>query len=197
MNAFPIRNDDDLARAFARIDELWGVEDGTAEADELEVMVTLVEAYEREHTSLPQGDPIEVILYKLRELELSQRELGRRLGWGSGRASEILNRRRPLTLGIIRQVAAVLGIPVTALMGEEATGSSGLDLQLPPALLARAESLARGAGVTVADWVTAAVLQAVFRGALTVVTANDASPDTAGTASCEVAGSVTGLRLAA
>ena len=125
MSPFPIRNDDDLARAFARIDALWSAEPGTPEADELDVFVTLVEAYESAHGSLPPGDPIAVLRYKLDELGISQRELGRRLGWSTGRVSEILNRRRPLTLPIIRQLARTLAIPAASLLGDQASHSDG------------------------------------------------------------------------
>jgi len=63
MAAFPIRNDDDLDRAFARIDELWGAEPGSPEGDELEVLAILIEAYEKEHHPFPPRDPIEVPSY--------------------------------------------------------------------------------------------------------------------------------------
>ena len=111
MRAFPIRNNDDLARAVRLIEELWDAEPNTPEGDLLEVMSTLVDAYEAEHSTLPAANPIELIQFKLRELGWSQRELGRRLGWGTGRVSEVLNERRDLTLAMVQQLSAVLELP--------------------------------------------------------------------------------------
>lgn len=68
-NIFPIRNDADLDRALKRIDELWQAEKGTPDADELDVLVTLVEAYEREHHALPPGDGSEVVSFLQQELK--------------------------------------------------------------------------------------------------------------------------------
>lgn len=163
MNTFPIRNDQDLARAFARIDALWSAEPGTPEADELDVFVTLVEAYESAHSTLSPGNPIAVLRYKLDELGISQRELGRRLGWSTGRVSEILNRRRPLTLPLIRQLASELAIPTASLMGEQTAHTEG-DVALVPIaanLAKQIGAVARQAGCSLSSWVEAAVLRAL------------------------------------
>ncbi|MCB9737704.1 MAG: helix-turn-helix domain-containing protein [Deltaproteobacteria bacterium] len=119
MNIHPIRNDHDLERALARIDALWGSAAGTAEGDELDVLLDLVEHYEARHHPIPAGDPIDVIEYKLNELGISQRELGRRLGWGSGRVSEVLNRKRGLTLAMVQQLAEALHVDPALLVGVE------------------------------------------------------------------------------
>lgn len=109
--AFPIRNDTDLARAVALIEELWDAEPGSPESDLREVMAALVDRYEAARSALPAGDPVELIRFKLRERRMSQRELGRALGWGAGRVSEVLSRKRPLTLAMVRQLARALEIP--------------------------------------------------------------------------------------
>jgi HTH-type transcriptional regulator / antitoxin HigA len=114
--AFPIRTAEDLERAIALVDELWGAEPGSAEADLLEVMSTLIDRFEAERSDLPPADPIELVRFKLTELGWSQRELGRRLAWSAGRVSEVLNRKRPLTLGMVRSLSRVLDIPTHLLV---------------------------------------------------------------------------------
>lgn len=108
---FPIRNDADYARALEVVTVLWDAEPGTPDADTLEVMTALVAAWEARRRELPAADPREVIAFKLRELGWTQRELARRLGWGSGRVSEILSGKRPLTLRMVRELASVLDFP--------------------------------------------------------------------------------------
>lgn len=121
-------------------------------------MLTLVEVYEARHHALPPGDPIEVLGYKLRELGISQRELARRLGWSSGRVSEVLNRRRNLTLAMVRQLAAVLGISAGLLVGEESVPTASTrSTAIAPALLERAESAAQRAGWSLEAWLEHAI----------------------------------------
>ncbi len=119
MGICPLRNDDDLKRALARVDALWGSPPGGADGDELDVLLALVEHYERQHHPLPPADPIDVIEYKLHELGWSQRELGRQLGWSSGRVSEVLGRKRGLTLAMVQQLATVLALDAALLVGVE------------------------------------------------------------------------------
>ena len=130
MAIHPIRSDEDLTTALARIDELWGAEPGTSEGDELDLWATLIEAYESKHHALPPGDPVELIGYKMRELGVNQAELARMLGWPSGRISEVLNRKRPLTLAMIRQLAVVLESPSGLLVGPP-TSTAGRWLFVP------------------------------------------------------------------
>ena len=116
--SFPIRDDAAYDRALKLIEELWDAEPGTPDHDVFEIMVTLASTYDkaRRDKILDPGDPVELIQFKLRELGLSQRELGRRLGWGSGRVSELLNRKRPLTLRMVQQLSVVLDLPPGALV---------------------------------------------------------------------------------
>ncbi|MCK6522227.1 helix-turn-helix domain-containing protein [Myxococcota bacterium] len=115
---FPIRDDTAYDRALKLIEELWDAEPGTPDHDVFEIMATLASVYDkaRRDKVLDPGDPIELIEFKLRELGLSQRELGRRLGWGSGRVSEVLNRKRPLTLRMVQQLSVALDLPAGALV---------------------------------------------------------------------------------
>jgi HTH-type transcriptional regulator/antitoxin HigA len=179
MSIFPIRNDEDLARAYARIDELWAVEPGTAEADELEVIATLVEAYEDAHSTLLPGDPVAVLRYKLDELGISQRELGRRLGWSTGRVSEILSGRRELTLAQIRQLARELDLPAATLMGEP-TATAGTEIAtvgIPAGLALQVRTAAQEAGCSISTWVHEALTQALpFRKVVTIYAECGVSP---------------------
>lgn len=110
-HAFPIRNDEDLVRAMNLIDALWDAAEGTPDHDLLHVMSELVDAYNARRSTLPAMDPRDLVRLKLKELGWSQRELARRVGWGSGRVSEVLGGKRPLTLAMVRSLSAVLDLP--------------------------------------------------------------------------------------
>ncbi|MDC8803945.1 transcriptional regulator [Halomonas pacifica] len=117
MNIQPIHNDADLDRAFARMEELWAAEDGTAEADELEVLSILIEKYEMEHHPIGPSDPIEAIKFRMEQEGLTPRDLEPYIGH-SGRVSEVLSRKRGLSLRMIRGLHDGLKIPYDSLMGE-------------------------------------------------------------------------------
>lgn len=152
----PLRNDHDLRVALARIEALWGRPAGTPEGDELDDLLALVEHYEAQHHPLPPGDPIAVIGFKMKELGLSQRELARRLSWGSGRVSEVLNGQRDLTLRMVRDLARVLEVPVGLLVGEPARPGFE-DLCLPLSLQQELSARARARGLRVEDWLRQAL----------------------------------------
>ncbi|TVM05109.1 MAG: transcriptional regulator [Halomonas sp.] len=118
MNIQPIRNKDDLNRAFARVEALWDAEAGSAEADELEVLSVLIERYEDEHYPIGPSDPIEAIRFHMEQQGLTQRDLERFIG-PSGRVSEVLNRRRRLSLRMIRNLHKGLNIPYETLLEEK------------------------------------------------------------------------------
>lgn len=117
MNIQPIHTDADLERAFARMEELWAAEDGTLEADELEVLSILIEKYEDEHYSIGPSDPIEAIKFRMEQQGLTQRDLEPFIG-PSGRVSEVLNRKRKLSLRMIKRLHDGLKIPYESLMSE-------------------------------------------------------------------------------
>lgn len=113
----PIRTPDDHARALT---EIAAFDDATYEAgapasDRLDVLVTLVMAYEATHVPVPGADPVSVLHFAIEDMGRSQAELADLLGSAS-RASEILNRRRPLTLDMIRTISEAWKIPREALM---------------------------------------------------------------------------------
>ncbi|USZ48589.1 type II toxin-antitoxin system HigA family antitoxin [Halomonas sp. DN3] len=117
MNIQPIHNDADLERAFARMEALWNAEDGSPEADELEVLSILIEHYEDEHYPIGPSDPIEAIKFRMEQQGLTPRDLEAYIG-GSGRVSEVLNRKRGLSLAMIRRLHDGLQIPYESLMNE-------------------------------------------------------------------------------
>ncbi|MGC2811397.1 MAG: helix-turn-helix domain-containing protein [Bradyrhizobium sp.] len=105
MEIHPIRNDEDHAAAIREIEKLWGAETGSEEGDKLDILATLVEKYEeRRWPNVDVSDPIDLLNYAITEFGHSQAELADLLGSRS-RASEILNRRRPLTVEMIHRIS--------------------------------------------------------------------------------------------
>jgi HTH-type transcriptional regulator/antitoxin HigA len=118
MNIQPIRNDEDHRAALAEIEACWGAPEGTEKADKLDVLVALVESYEVRRWPIENGerfDPIDVLNYAIEELGHSQPELAELLGSRS-RASEILSRRRALTVEMIHKISEAWKIPADLLV---------------------------------------------------------------------------------
>ena len=112
----PLRSKKDLSEALARIDELIDAQHGTPEYDELEILSTLVEAYEDKHCPILPPDPVEAIKFRMDQMGLRQSDIARFLG-GKNRASEVLSRKRPLSLRMIRNLHRNLNIPSDSLLG--------------------------------------------------------------------------------
>lgn len=115
MNIKPIRNDEDLALAFKRLETIFQADEGTEEADEMEVLVTLVESYENKHYPINAPDPIDAIRFRMEQQGLTPRDLEAYIG-SSGRVSEVLNRKRSLSLRMIKRLHDGLRIPYASLM---------------------------------------------------------------------------------
>ncbi|HEY3251222.1 MAG TPA: transcriptional regulator [Ignavibacteria bacterium] len=113
----PIKNLKDYEKALKRIEELWGCKKNTSEGDEFEILITLVEKYEDENYKIPPPDPIEAIKFQMEQLGLTQTDLVKVLGHKS-RVSEVLKRKRKLTLPMIRSLNKNLKIPVETLIKE-------------------------------------------------------------------------------
>jgi HTH-type transcriptional regulator/antitoxin HigA len=111
----PIKTEADYEIALAEIEQLFEAKPGTPEADRLEILTTLVEGYENHHYPIPLPDPVEAILYYLESRGLTRRDLEFYLG-SRARVSEILNRKRPLSLEMIRRLHHGLGIPAEVLI---------------------------------------------------------------------------------
>lgn len=115
MEIKPIKSELDYEAALKEIERLFESEPGTPEGDRLEVLVTLVEAYEETHYPILAPDPIEAITYFMESRGLERNDLEPYIG-SRARVSEILNRKRPLTLAMIQRLNAGLGIPAEALI---------------------------------------------------------------------------------
>lgn len=115
MTIKPIRSDDDLRRAFRRLEKIFQAAEGTPQADERDVLVTLIEAYENKHYDFGLADPVEAIKFRMEQEGLTPRDLEPYIGQ-SGRVSEVLNRRRPLSLRMVKRLHDGLKIPYESLM---------------------------------------------------------------------------------
>jgi HTH-type transcriptional regulator/antitoxin HigA len=117
MNIKLLRSEADYQAALAKIDAIFDAQPGTPKADELEVLILLVETYEDQHDPIDPPDPIDAIEFHLDRLGLTRRDLEPYIG-SRGRVSEILNRKRPLTMTMIRRLHQGLGIPAETLLRE-------------------------------------------------------------------------------
>jgi len=111
----PIRTEAEHAEALAEIERLWDAPEGSAEADRLEVLTLLVEAYETAHFPIEAPDPIEFIEYVMDSRGLTRKDLEPYIG-PRGRVADILNRTRPLSVGMIRRLSSGLGLPADILI---------------------------------------------------------------------------------
>jgi HTH-type transcriptional regulator / antitoxin HigA len=117
MNLKPIRTEADHAAALREIDRLLDAPEGTPEADRLEILSTLVADYEDRHHPIDPPDPIEAILFRMEQEGVSRQDLEPLLGTRA-RVSEILNRKRPLTLKMIRKLSERLHVPAHVLIAD-------------------------------------------------------------------------------
>src|SRR5437763_16459862 len=115
MEIKPIRNEADYEVVLRRIEELWGALPESAEGDELDVLATLTEAYERERYPIDQPDPIEAIKFRLEQTGKDFRALVGVIGQRT-RVYEVMRRARPLSLNMIRQLHRRLRIPAEVLI---------------------------------------------------------------------------------
>jgi len=115
MKLKPIKNDRELNRVLKRIDELWGAKPNTPRGDELDILMLIVEKYEEEHYAIPASDPIDAIKFLMEQNSLSRKDLEPYIG-ASGRVSEVLSKKRSLTLTMIRKLHEGLKIPYECLI---------------------------------------------------------------------------------
>jgi HTH-type transcriptional regulator / antitoxin HigA len=118
----PIRNERDYDAALQEIERLMDAAAGTPEGDHLDVLVTLVEAYEARHWAIDPPDPIDAIKRRLEQRGLPRSYLQTILG-GSGRVSEIMNRRRTLSLEMMRRLHEELDIPAASFLRRPKSGA--------------------------------------------------------------------------
>lgn len=111
----PIRSEADYERALEDIEALFDARPGTPEGDELDVLATLVEAYEAEHHMIDAPDPIALIEFAMEQRGADRTDLEHMIG-PRGRVSEVLNRKRPLTIAMIRKLNEDWGLPADVLV---------------------------------------------------------------------------------
>lgn len=116
MNIFPIRTENDYDATLVRIDQLMNAQLGTPEGDELDILVTLVEAYEAKHYAMPVCDPVEAIKFRMEQMGLEPKDLTSIIGSRS-KVSEVLNHKRQLSISMIRNLHARLHVPYESLLG--------------------------------------------------------------------------------
>lgn len=115
----PVRTEADYEAALAEVDALMDAAPGSPEGDRLDVLVTLVQAYEARHHAVTPPDPVDAIRFRMEQRGLQPRDLEPYIG-GRGRVSEVLGRKRGLTLPMIRRLAAGLALPAEVLVREPA-----------------------------------------------------------------------------
>ena len=114
MNIRPIKSEQDYTNTLSRVESLMEAIPNTPQMDELEVLTTLVEAYEEQHYAIEAPDPIEAIKFRMEQEGLKQKDLVAIVG-SKSRVSEILNKKRKLTIEMIRNLHKQLHIPIESL----------------------------------------------------------------------------------
>jgi HTH-type transcriptional regulator/antitoxin HigA len=115
MTLHPIKTKKDYQNALARLEKIFDAKPGSSQGDELEVLGILIDSYEKTHYPIDFPDPIEAIKFRMEQLGYSQSDLADVVGLKS-RASEILNKKRKLTLEMIRNLHTTLNIPTDVLI---------------------------------------------------------------------------------
>lgn len=115
MNIAPIRNEEDYQNALIRLEVIFDAKKGTVQGDELEILSILIDNYENENFPIGMPDPIEAIKFRMEQMGMKQKDLAEVMGFKS-RVSEILNKKRKLTLDMIRKLNTTLSIPTEVLV---------------------------------------------------------------------------------
>jgi HTH-type transcriptional regulator / antitoxin HigA len=111
----PIRTKADYRRALAEVERLWGAKSGTPAGDRLDVLATLIDVYENQHYPMDPPDPIEAIKFRMEQQGLSRKDLEPLIGTRT-RVAEVLNRKRTLSIAMIRRLHDRLGISAEVLI---------------------------------------------------------------------------------
>lgn len=117
MRIRPIRTNADYEAVLRQIERLWDAAPGTEDADALEVLAVLADAYEREHLDIPPPDPIDAVLFRMEQRGMARAELQELLGVTRGRLSEVLSGKREFSKAMIRKLVDGLDLPAEALIG--------------------------------------------------------------------------------
>jgi HTH-type transcriptional regulator / antitoxin HigA len=119
----PIRTEADHDAALAEVERLWGAKSGTPEGDRLDVLATLIDAYEAAHHPMDPPDPIEAIRFRMEQQGLSRKDLEPLIG-SRARVAEVMNRKRGLSIEMIRRLHVHLGISAEILIRPTRSPSS-------------------------------------------------------------------------
>lgn len=111
----PIRNEADYDAALEEVGRLWGAKSGTPEGDRLDVLATLIDAYEAKHHPIDPPDPVEAIRFRMEQQGLTRKDLEPMIG-PRNRVADVLNRKRGLSIDMIRQLHDGLGISAEVLI---------------------------------------------------------------------------------
>ena len=111
----PIRSKSDYKKALAELERLWGARSGTPAGDRLDVLATLIDVYETEHYPMDPPDPIEAIKFRMEQQGLTRKDLEPLIGTRT-RVAEVLNRKRSLSIAMIRRLHEQLGISAEVLI---------------------------------------------------------------------------------
>lgn len=115
MEIRPIKTEQDYNTALSRIEKLWGAKKESPEGDELDLLVTLVESYEMKHYPIAPPDPVDAIKFRMEQMGMTSSDMVKYLG-SQSRVSEVLNRKRGLSLGMIKSLYKGLRIPADILL---------------------------------------------------------------------------------
>jgi HTH-type transcriptional regulator/antitoxin HigA len=117
MKLKPIKSEEDYKQALKRMETIFDAPVDTAQGDEAEILSLLIDNYENQHYPIEAPDPIEVIKIRMEELNLKQKDLVGIIG-GKSRVSEVLNKKKRLTVDMIRELERLLQIPASVLIGD-------------------------------------------------------------------------------
>lgn len=117
MNIKAIKNEKDYTRALSRLEEIFHAPADTLEGDEAEVLSILIEKYEDDHYPINAPDPIEAIKFRMEQMEMKKKDLAEIIGYKS-RVTEVLSKKRKLSLKMIRNLHEKLKIPYESLLSE-------------------------------------------------------------------------------
>ncbi len=115
MEIRPIKTEDDYNSSIQRIEELWGSKKDTIEGDELDLLCIIVESYEMNHYPIAPPDPIDAILFRMEQMGMTKTDMAKYLG-SQSRVSEVLSRKRKLTLKMVKSLYKGLKIPAEILL---------------------------------------------------------------------------------
>ncbi len=115
MEIKPIKTEKDYNEAIQRIEQLWGAKKNSPEGDELDLLCTIVEAYEIKHFPILPPDPVDAIVFRMEQMNMTKSDMAKYLG-SQSRVSEILTRKRQLTLKMVKSLYKGLKIPAEILL---------------------------------------------------------------------------------